>query len=57
MTFLLHVRACSGHLQEGTYQRKENFGHCVLKHLGGMLFIYKLMYFYCCTAVGINVVN
>jgi len=25
MTLLLHVTDCSGHLQEGTYQRKEYF--------------------------------
>jgi len=36
---------------------KSIFGHCVPKHLGGVLHIYKLMYFYCCTAVGINIVN
>lgn len=36
---------------------KSIFGHCVPKHQGGVLCIYKRMYFYCCTAVGINVVN
>ena len=35
---------------------KSIFGHCVLKHLGGVLYIYKLMYFYCCTAVRVKLV-
>lgn len=38
-------------------KRKSIFGHCVPKHLGGVLCIYKQMYFYCCTSVGINVMN